>query len=129
MRDLDAIFGAAAEAGRQGAAPLPPAQIRGIGDRVRRVRAATTATLSVAVVVAVVVAVTTAGVPNAAPQYIDGPAPTETSAVATPPSTPPTTSTTITDPPAVDPPAGILAGSLLQLGDLRPIGSAWVEMS
>ena len=90
---------------------------RGCAGPVRR----TATVLSAATVTAIVIFVTTAGVPNAAPDYVDSPSPTETETTTT--TTPPTTSTPPSTPPPTDPPPPplILDSRLLTADELAAV--------
>jgi len=79
MRDLDEMLQTAARAGRDAARPAGPADIRRVGAHMRRVRAASTATLAAVAVTGVVVLVQTSTSPAAAPDYAGRPTATSSS--------------------------------------------------
>jgi hypothetical protein len=95
----------------------------------------TAATISTASLIAVVVLVTTAGIPNAAPDYVQTPTPTPSmSTTSTPaPSAPPTTNPPTTPPTSAPAQPPILGGLLLTVDDVAEqttggaLGYTWVS--
>lgn len=73
MPDIDRMLSDAADAGRDRARPLPPTDVRGVGNRIRRTRTGLTASFSALAVAGVVGVVLTTSGTGGGPPDIAGP--------------------------------------------------------